>query len=143
MSVVLPEAGPDRGEHRRESRSLAVAELAAVVALTAGHRYVPLSATPFLFALGWASLRLRGLRWRDVGLVRPRRWLVTLGLGALACFAMEASSMFVSEPLLARLVGEPADLSDFRPLVGSPKLLVPVSDTLAFVMIYVGRYPGL
>jgi hypothetical protein len=72
-----------------------------------------------------------------------RRWLVRLGLGTLAGFAMEASSMFVSEPLLARLVGEPADLSDFRPLVGSPKLLVLVSDTLAFVMIYVSRYPGL
>ena len=29
---------------------------------------LPVSKTPYLFLLGWISLRIRGLRWRDVGL---------------------------------------------------------------------------
>ena len=28
---------------------------------------LPISKTPYLFLLGWISIRLRGLRWKDVG----------------------------------------------------------------------------
>ena len=108
----------------REKQWLLPCELAVVAALTLGHRHVPLSATPFFVALGWISLRRRGLRWRDVGLVPPRPWLATLLLGALAGVGLELFSVFVSEPALARLAGERPDLSDFRPLVGNPRLLL-------------------
>lgn len=103
---------------------LPVAEAAGVIALTAGHRHVPFSATPFLLLLGWTSLRLRGLRWRDVGLIPPRRWSATLALGSLAGLAMELFSCLVTQPAMAWLTGRPADLADFRPLVGSLELLL-------------------
>ena len=99
-------------------------ELAVVATLTLGHDRVPLSATPFFVALGWISLRLRGLRWRDVGLVRPRDWLLTLLVGGLAGIGFELFSVFVSQPTLASFAGQPPDLSDFRPLVGNPLLLL-------------------
>lgn len=113
-----------RGARWRESRWLMLAELAIVLALTVGHRQVPLSATPFFLVLGWISLRLRGLGWRDVGFVRPRRWLATLALGTLAGIGMELFSTFVSVPVMSRLVGQLPDLSDFRPLVGNVQLLL-------------------
>ena len=104
-----------------QSPWLAVGEVALVAAVIIADRYglVPLSNTPFLLALGWISLRFRGLRWRDVGLVRPRSWLRTLAIGSLAGIAMELLALFVTEPLFARLVGRHPDLSDFRPLVGN------------------------
>src|SRR5688500_1891859 len=90
-----------RGVERRESRWLVWIEGAVVLALTAGHDFVPLSATPFFLALGWISLRLRGLTWRDVGLARKHSWLVTLGLGSLAGIAMELLSTFVTVPFFS------------------------------------------
>jgi membrane protease YdiL (CAAX protease family) len=110
----------------RDSRWAAPAEAALIVALTAGDYYgvVPISSTPFFLALGWLSLRLRGLRWRDVGLVRPPRFARALALGAVAGLAMETFSTLVTVPLLSRLTGAPPDLSEFRSTVGNVRLLL-------------------
>ncbi len=109
----------------RQSPWLAVVEVALAVAVIVADRYglVPLSNTPFLLILGWISLRLRGLRWRDVGFVRPRSWLRTLAIGSAAGIGLELLALSVTEPLFARLVGTHPDLSDFRPLVGNLGLL--------------------
>jgi membrane protease YdiL (CAAX protease family) len=111
---------------RRQRSSLAAGELALVVSvfIAGSYHLVPLSKTPFLFIIGWLSLRLRGLRWRDVGLVRPDNWLRMLAIGAAAGMAMELFALFVSEPMFARLAGRHPDLSDFRPLVGNLRLLL-------------------
>src|ERR1700738_4398352 len=45
------------------------------------HHHIYVSETPYLFLLGWASLRLRGMRWIDVGLARPRSWGKAILLG--------------------------------------------------------------
>jgi len=123
---------------------------------------VPFSTTPFLLVLGWISLRLRKVGWRDVGFVRPRNWPRALAIGAAVGIGMELLALFVTEPLIARLAGKHPDLSDFRPLVGNPTLLivalvaiangrtlaVPIvahgaANTLAFLLIYLDRYPGV
>lgn len=120
------EPGSDSAARRGRRRPwLAAAELTLVVGLLVADRHglVPLSNTPFLLALGWISLRLRGLRWRDVGLARPRSWLGALAAGCAAGIGMELLALFVTEPWIARWVGEHPDLSDFRPLVGNLGLL--------------------
>ena len=108
------------------SRLLTAAEIALIVALVAGDYtgVVPVTSTPFFLALGWASLRLRGLRWRDVGLTRPPSWPRTLVLGMAGGVAMELFSTFVTVPLWSRLFGSPPDLSDFRPMVGNVRVLL-------------------
>lgn len=139
----------------RQSPWLVAVEISLLAALLVADRYhlVPLSNTPFLLALGWISLRLRGLRWRDVGFVRPASWLREIALGGVAGIGIELLAVYVTEPWLARLLGTYPDLSDFRPLVGNLKLvlmlLVPMWLLAAFgeELVYRGylmnRFAGL
>jgi membrane protease YdiL (CAAX protease family) len=102
-----------------------VGELALVGGLLLADRQglVPLSNTPFLLALGWVSLRLRGQRWRDVGFPARREWPRAFALGTIAGLGMELFALFVTEPVIARLGGSHPDVSDLRPLVGNPLYL--------------------
>jgi uncharacterized protein len=118
----------------RAGKLLAFGELVLVAGVFIADRYglVPLSKTPFLLALGWASLRIRGIRWADLGLARFRSWPATLAIGAAAGAAMELLDLFVTKALETRFLGAPPDLSDFVPLVGNVKLTV-----LALVAVWV------
>lgn len=108
----------------QQSKWLAVGEL-IVVALVfwADFRHlIFFSKTPYLLLFGWISLWVRKLRWRDVGLSRFRNWKTTLGLGIAAGLLLEGFELFVSQPILVRLLGKQPDLEDFRPLIGNLKL---------------------
>jgi membrane protease YdiL (CAAX protease family) len=124
--MASPDQAAVRGARGGERRWFAVVELAAVVALAIADLYgfIPITKTLFILVLAWLSLRLRGLSWRDVGLNRPDRWARGLLLGSAAGVAMEVFSTFVSVPVLSRLLGQPPDLSDFRPLVGNLRLVL-------------------
>ena len=110
----------------RQSKWLALVEFGIVVLVFLADEkgFIPVSKTPFLLALGWISLRLRKLHWRDVGLSRNRSWLLTLALGLGAGLLMEALQLFLSQPLLIRLTGKQPDLSDFQAIHGNLKLLL-------------------
>jgi CAAX protease family protein len=85
--------------------------------------FIPVSKTPFLLAVAWASLRLRGLRWRDVGLCLPARWprLVAVGVGwGVAMWLLE---FYVTMPVLDRLLGYGTDLSTFDEVAGNAGVL--------------------
>ncbi len=88
------------------------------------HHHIFFSKTPYLFLLGWFSLRLRGLRWKDVGFARPQRWGKAFLIGIAAGIAMEVFELFVSQPLLTRWLGKSPDLSDFSNMVGNLRLLL-------------------
>ena len=88
------------------------------------YHHIYVSKTPYLFLLGWASLRLRGLRWKDVGFARPRSWSKALLLGAAVGIGMELFELFVSQPLLARWLHKMPDLSDFNDMVGNWKVFL-------------------
>src|SRR5215831_6251948 len=113
-----------RAKLRGSEPLMAIGEFALVAVIFVAARYglIPLSKTPFLFALGWLSLQIRGLRWKDLGLVRFRSWLVTLALGAAVGMGMELLDLFVTKPLEVRLLSRPPDLSTFRPMIGNLKL---------------------
>ena len=82
---------------------------------------IPFSKTPFLLAFAWISLRLRGLRWRDVGLSRYRNWKTTLAFGIGAGFLLEVFQLLVSQPFLVKVLHKQPDLEVFRALQGNPK----------------------
>jgi membrane protease YdiL (CAAX protease family) len=114
-------------QHRaRNSVWLAVAEFAIVALLFYAdvHHHIYVSKTPYLFLLGWASLRLRGMRWRDVGFARPRSWGKAFLVGIAVGAGMEALELFLTQPLLARWLGKMPDLSDFNDMVGNLKLFL-------------------
>ncbi len=108
----------------RDSIWLALVEFAIVGFLFWAdvHHHIYVSKTPYLFLLGWASLRLRGLTWKDVGFAQPASWTKAIFWGVIVGIAMEAFELFVSQPLLARWLGRMPDLSDFADMVGNFKV---------------------
>jgi CAAX protease family protein len=99
---------------------------------------LPVSKTPYLFLLGWISLRIRGLRWKDVGLNRDQPFLKVLVIGVLAGIGMEALELFATQPLLTKLLNKGPDLDEFRRLIGNTTLLV-IAITLAWVLAAFGE----
>jgi membrane protease YdiL (CAAX protease family) len=85
---------------------------------------LPVSKTPYLFLLGWVSLRWRGLRWKDVGLTINQSVLKLVAIGLAVGIVMEALELFATQPLLIRLLNRVPDLHELRPLVGNVKLLI-------------------
>jgi membrane protease YdiL (CAAX protease family) len=69
-----------------------------------------------LFLVAWASLHLRHMRWRDVGLRRPDKWLQTIGFALLVGIGYQALDTLLIAPLLQRLTGESIDLSQLSGL---------------------------
>jgi membrane protease YdiL (CAAX protease family) len=124
----------------RDSKVLLIAELAIFAAIFTAFslKLVPISKTPFLFALAWASLLVRGVKWKDVGLRIYRNWLLTLLLGVVAGAGMEGLELFVTQPILIDLTGQKPDFSNFAALKGNLKLL-PVGVALAWGLAAFGE----
>jgi membrane protease YdiL (CAAX protease family) len=111
------------GETWRDSRWLVLVELLLVVAIYVArqHHILKVSATPYLFILGWISLRLRGLSWKQIGFARYHTWAKTLLLGLVCGAGLEVFDLFGKQPLLTRLMGKPPDLSGFLAVRGNLK----------------------
>jgi len=107
----------------RDSKWLIVVELLIVGLIFMADRkqLIPYSKTPFLLLFAWGSLRVRNLRWRDVGLSRYQTWEKTLGYGIVAGIALEAFQLFVSQPFLVRVLKKQPDLELFQALHGNVK----------------------
>jgi CAAX protease family protein len=127
---MMNELTPPR-QGRRDSMWLVALEFAIVVALFVADlkHHIFFSKTPWLFLLGWISLRWRGLGWRDVGLARPANWRRTIVIGVLCGIGIELLELFVTQPLLVKLTGKMPDFSDLGELHGNWKL------TLLFVAL--------
>src|SRR3954471_3231549 len=97
-------------------------------------KWIPISKTPELLLVGWISLRLRTLRWRDVGLSREKFNLRILLVGIAFGVVLETFQLTITQPILAKAIGRQPDLELFRMLAGNLKitlLLIVLSWTLA------------
>jgi len=94
-----PEAG-NRGANWRQSKWLAVGELVVVALIfVADYKHLIIfSKTPYILLFGWISLRVRKLRWHDVGLSRFRDWKTTFGLGIAAGWRSKVSNCSSPNP---------------------------------------------
>jgi len=128
--VTIPaEASPRVEATWRSSRWLIIVELAIVAFIYLidrfhWHHLIVFSKIPYLLVIAWLSLRLRGLRWKNIGLKIYRSWARTLALGLLFGALMEALELFVTQPLLVRWLHHFPDLSDFNDMIGNSKLLL-------------------
>ena len=127
----------------RCSAWLALAELAIVALIFVAdirhwRHVVIFSKTLNLLALGWISLRIRGLRWKDIGLRLYRGWGRTIAIGAACGAGIEALELFVTQPLLVRWTHRWPDLSDFRELRWNFKLL-PLAMLLTWTLAAFGE----
>ena len=122
------EKAPNRSADWRHSKWLALLEFALVALIfwldySRWHHLIKISKTVYLVALGWISLRVRGLGWKDVGMKLYRSWGRTIAIGVACGAAIEALDLIVIQPLLVHLTHHWPDLSDFRGLRGNFKLL--------------------
>lgn len=113
-------------QHLRESRWLIVIEILLVVAVFVADEYqlIFFSKTPYLLALGWTSMAIRGIRWKDLGLGLAPGWPRLVLIGVVAGIALQAQEFFVTQPILVAITGKYPDLTDFLDLVGNFKLLL-------------------
>jgi membrane protease YdiL (CAAX protease family) len=125
MSTMDSERIPRR-QRLQESPWVIAAELTLIAAVFVADAYhfILFSKTPYLLALGWLSMRLRGRRWRDIGLSVPSNWRRLLMIGIAAGIAMELLELFATQPLLVAVTGKYPDLSDFHELIGNVRLLL-------------------
>lgn len=109
-----------------ENRALTLVEVLVALAIIAAGivEVIPFSSTPVLLLFGWLMLWLRGAGWRDVGLRRPENWRRAILIGVAVGVAYQFFSLYVVEPLLARMTGELPDVSQFAPLVGNALLFL-------------------
>lgn len=63
-----------------------------------------------LCMVGWLSLRLRNLGWESVGLGRPRKWNIALGVGTLCGIVLAITDLYAIPPIVARVTGQPLHL---------------------------------
>ena len=117
---------------------------------------LPVSKTPYLFVLGWISLRIRSLGWKDVGLkfnlegqapscpinpdgteAVPPFWRL-FAIGVVAGVAMEALELFATQPLLTKLLNKGPDLHELQRLIGNTKLLI-LGIVLAWILAAFGE----
>jgi hypothetical protein len=114
-----------RPEPGRQSAILVCLEFAvfAGVYLADWTHHVYISKVPYLFVLAWVSLRLRGLRWLDVGFAWFQNWHTTVALGVLAGVGIEVIELFCTQPLLAGVFHEMPNLSAFDRVQGNIKWL--------------------
>jgi len=105
---------------------LLVIEIAVIAGIfyLAWRHLLPVSKVPYLFVLGWISLRLRGQRWKDVGFTIAPNWPVLLFVGFLVGLGMEALELFVTQPALTKVLGKGPDLSQLNSLIGNANKLV-------------------
>jgi len=125
---------PVAGRRWAQSPWIFLVELTIVASLFAldFYHHIFLSKVPFLFLLAWASLRLRGLSWKDTGLVRFGSWAKTLSIGIACGVGIELLELFFTQPLFERLTGKAPDLRNFMAIRGNVKLAVLL---LAFVWV--------
>jgi membrane protease YdiL (CAAX protease family) len=127
-------AGPGRSWRDRKWLALVEFLIVALIFYADYRGLIPFSKTPELLLLAWISLRVRGLRWRDVGLTRYRAWPVTIAIGVGLGLLAEGFQLLVTQPVLSKLLGKEPDLELFRMLTGNIKmtaLFIALSWTLA------------
>jgi membrane protease YdiL (CAAX protease family) len=95
--------------------------IAGLVAYALGYLAFPILP---LVLVAWASLRMRHMRWRDVGLKRPASWMRTIVIALLIGIVYQALDILLIAPLLQKLTGETIDLSQFDALQGNLVLLI-------------------
>lgn len=103
------------------SKLLAAVELLIAILILVGGLVgiIPFTSTPFVLIFGWLMLWLRGVGWRDLGLRRPTSWRSTLLLGIAIGIGYQFMSLYIVEPLIARITGDLPDVSQFAPLIGN------------------------
>lgn len=124
------------------NRLLLVLELALVLGLITADQLnlirTPLTLTLPLFLIGWLSLRLRGLHWRDMGLQPVDNWQKTIVIALVIATAHQLFSTFLLIPFLERVTGQSINLALVEQIQGNMGMWA-VSLVIAWVLAAFGE----
>jgi membrane protease YdiL (CAAX protease family) len=84
----------------------------------------PFSSIVYAFVFVLASLFLRRIGLKGIGLSRPKGWKKAGVIGFGAGVGLQFLSLYVIEPILAKLTGQLPDLSQFSALKGNTQFLL-------------------
>jgi membrane protease YdiL (CAAX protease family) len=84
----------------------------------------PFSSIAYAFTLVLFSLFLRQMGLRGIGLSQPKSWKKVVFLGIGVGVGLQLLSLYVIEPILAKLTGQLPDLSQFSSLKGNIQFLL-------------------
>ena len=129
-------------DNLNNNRWVIALELALIVGFIGAVEFkiirVPTLTIPF-FLVGWISLRLRGLRWRDMGLRSPSLgWKKTAITALIIATAHQLFSIFVLLPFLQRVTGQLIDLSIVDQIEGNLGMLA-LSLVVAWLLAGLGE----
>jgi membrane protease YdiL (CAAX protease family) len=124
-----PAAVGSEGARPRGPAWLSAAEFLAGAAIVVGHNVFKVlpNEVLILFVLGWISIRWRDGGWKNVGLARPRSWLLTIGI-ALGAAALRLGAGFGIERLGAR----------FWPPIKAPEGAEAITGDWQKMLLYLG-----
>lgn len=107
-------------------KGLIVVELTIALFLVFAYnvwKIFPLSETPFIFLLVLISFWLRKQGWESIGFKRPQSWGKTILVCLLIALGLQLTS-FITDPIIAKFTGSPADLTQFTEINGNSFLLL-------------------
>ena len=84
----------------------------------------PFSSIAYAFVFVLASLLLRRIGSKGIGLSRPKNWKKTVFLGIGVGILLQFLSLYAIEPIIAKFTGHLPDLSQFVALKGNTQFLL-------------------
>ncbi len=104
----------------QSDKRFAVVEILAFVSVVLFWIFLPIPRTIIpLLLFAWASLWLRSIPWREVGLRRPRSLLHTILIGAMAAVGATIAGYWIILPALASFTNEAPGISSYHFLQGN------------------------
>ena len=83
----------------------------------------------FVFPFVWFLLWFRKIGWKGVGLRKPSNWGRTILIGALSGVLLQLLAIWLIDPFLVQLTGQPFDMSELSRVPGN------IPNAVAYIII--------
>jgi membrane protease YdiL (CAAX protease family) len=112
------------GEHLRSSKFAILISIVLVLLLNVIDLIAPPLGIPIAVLSIWLIFWVSRVGWADIGMLRPRSWIKTIGLGIGVAVLLEALGLFVLFPAMQRFGVQLPDFGRFEAIKGNISILL-------------------